>query len=45
MAIYSMKLFNKFTFKSLIHKSITNMFKARLRGLASLTKVKNSTYI
>jgi hypothetical protein len=45
VAVYNTKSFNKFTFKSLINKSTTNAFKARLKGLAFLTKVKNSTYI
>jgi hypothetical protein len=42
---HSVKSFNKFTFKLLIDKSIINVFKARLRGLAALVKAKKSTYI
>jgi hypothetical protein len=45
IAIYNIKLFNKFTFKSRINKSIINAFKACLRGLASLIKAKNFAYI
>jgi hypothetical protein len=45
VAMYSVKSFNKFTFKLLIDKSIINTFKAYLRGLASLVRVKNSAYI
>jgi hypothetical protein len=32
VAIYNIKLFNKFTFKSLINKSIINIFKAYYNG-------------
>jgi hypothetical protein len=42
---HSVKSSSKFLFKWPIDKSITNVFKARLRGITALAKVKKSARI
>jgi hypothetical protein len=45
IVIYSVKTFNKLTFKFFINIVITNAFKAYLQGIAFLAKRRKLAYI